>query len=218
MSWLKGLGGDHHDTASASRYLGLPVLARPKVSVLLDRDFYLDQYPDVRDSGADPLIHFITSGCAEGRSPNPLVDISHIRRQDASLLPSLPSVRDLYEVLHYGLVDPGPYFSLDYYREQVASRSREAAGLLEHFLTTGLRLGIRPNPFFDPLWYYRQLDGMHDVWSGLRHFVMSGDREGLAPSPEFSGKRYFERYPDVANAGIPALFHFLTAGRPEGRS
>ena len=216
--WLTRLGGDYQDLEAASRYLGIPVQSRPVVSRLFDATYYLEQYADVQDAGADPLIHFITDGCQEGRSPHPLVDIAHIRRVDAYLLSERPSTRDLYDIIHYDLVDPGPYFSLEYYREQLAERSLEAAGLLEHFLTSGLRSGIRPNPFLDPLWYYKRLDGASDVESGLRHFVRIGDPEGWSASLEFSGRRYLDRYPDVADAGVPALMHYMRVGRQEGRA
>ncbi len=215
--WREGVGGDRQDPAAARLYLSLPVLSRPRISYLFDHEYYLGLNPDVRAAGGDSLIHFITHGCREGRSPHPLVDISYMRSIDAFLLPQFPSTPELYDALHYDVVDPSPYFSIEYYREQLASRSTEVVGFLEDFLKSGLLLGMKPNPLFDPLWYYRQLKGAHDVWSGLRHFVMRGDKEGYAPAPDFSGKRYLERYPDVAAIGTPALIHYLTMGKAEGR-
>lgn len=35
-------------------------------------DWYLNAYPDVRAAGQDPLKHFLETGAAEGRQPNPL--------------------------------------------------------------------------------------------------------------------------------------------------
>ncbi len=216
--WQAKLGGDYQDIEAARRYLGLPVQSRPDVSPLFDRAHYLEQYTDVNDAGVDPLIHFITDGCREGRSPNPLIDIVHIRRLDPRLLPERPSSEDLYGVLHNDLVDPGPYFSLEYYREQLTAASVEVSGLLEHFIAHGLMSGLRPNPYLDPVWYYKRLDGVHDIRSGLRHFIRYGDTEGRSSGPEFSGKRYLERYPDVAEAGVPALMHYLRGGAREGRA
>lgn len=37
---------------------------------LFDPDWYLQQYPDVRSSGQDPLSHYVRFGAAEMRSPN----------------------------------------------------------------------------------------------------------------------------------------------------
>jgi GT2 family glycosyltransferase len=47
-------------------------LARVKARVLLgfDREFYLNQYPDVAAAGADPLQHYLNHGRAERRAPS----------------------------------------------------------------------------------------------------------------------------------------------------
>ena len=215
--WRRGLGGERGDPESALLYLSLPVFSRPKISYLFDREYYLEQNADIRDAGIDAFVHFISHGCREGRSPHPLIDMAYMRSIDKFLLPEFPSPSELYEVLQYDVVDPGPYFSVEHYRGQLALRSIETVGFLEHFLESGLLLGIRPNVIFEPLWYYRQLEGAHDVWSGLRHFVIRGDKEGRAPAPGFSAKRYLERYPDVSAAGTPALIHYLTMGKAENR-
>jgi len=40
-------------------------------SGLFDRDWYLDQYPDVHKSGMDAALHYLHHGAAEGRNPGP---------------------------------------------------------------------------------------------------------------------------------------------------
>jgi hypothetical protein len=37
---------------------------------LFDAEFYLRKYPDVRDSGMNPRLHYVLHGAAEGRKPN----------------------------------------------------------------------------------------------------------------------------------------------------
>jgi O-antigen biosynthesis protein len=215
--YVSALGGDRKSVDAALLYLKLPVQTRPQISYLFDAKFYLATQPDVEAAGTDPFAHFIQHGCSEARSPHPLIDIKHIIKTDPFLLPASFGTFELYETLRYDLVNPSPYFSLDYYRTQLPRSARETWGLLEHFCTTGFTGGMRPNPFLDPHWYYRQLEGIHDIWSGLRHFILVGDSEGRASSAEFSGKRYLERNPDVAAAGIPPLLHYLTIGMAEGR-
>jgi hypothetical protein len=143
--------------------------------------------------------------------------MKYIGKLDPFLLPASFGTLELYDALHYDLIDPSQYFSLDYYRSQISRSSPETLGLLEHFLTVGLRSGLRPNALLDPLWYYRQLEGVYDLWSGLRHFVLAGDSQGRASSMAFSGKRYLERNQDVSAAGTPPLLHYLTIGAAEGR-
>jgi GT2 family glycosyltransferase len=211
------LGGDRQSIEAATRYLGLATDDRPSLSHLLDRTYYLEKHLDVAAANLDPLIHFFDFGCREGRSPHPLIDLQFIRSIDPHLLPEDADPTTLYDVVSLDMVDPSPYFSLAYYRSQQASDTDLSNGLLLHFLMTGLEQGRKPNPLFDPDWYYRQLEGEQDPWSGIRHFVLYGDRAGLAPSAGFSGRSYLARYADVAQAGQPALAHYLMRGEAEGR-
>lgn len=202
---------------NADLYLQIPLRARPVLSCFFDPQYYLATNPDVAAAGVDPFIHFLQYGCGESRSPHPLVNFVHMRECDRFVFSAEPSVPQLEEALFLDLVDPSPYFSLDHYKSQVPRSEALPCGLLGHFLTRGMVAGLRPNPLWDPLWYYRQLPGAHDVWSGLRHFVIAGDRERYPASPEFSSKLYLERNPDVAASGDPPLAHYLTHGVHEGR-
>ena len=51
----------------------------------------------------------------------------------------------------------------------------------------------------------------------LRHFVLHGAYELRDPGPAFSAFKYHQKYPDVTEAGAPALLHYLRNGRSEGR-
>ena len=201
----------------AALYLQLPLEARPLLSCFFDRQYYLATNPDISVAGIDPFIHFLQYGCSESRSPHPLIDFAYMRSRDRFIVSSTPTLSQLHDALFLDLVDPGPYFSLDFYKTQVPRSEDLPFGLLGHFLTRGLVAGLRPNPLFDPLWYCRQLDGVYNAACGVRHFVMFGDRQHAAASPEFSGKLYLERNPDVAAAGEPPLAHYLTNGVNEGR-
>jgi O-antigen biosynthesis protein len=213
-----GLGADRQDIEAADLYLKLPVLARPRISYLFDRRFYVGTNPDIGSAGVDPFIHFVVNGCSEARSPHPLINIPYIVKSNSLLLRGLLGTSELYNLLHDDSQNPSPYFSRDYYQSQISQSSPEVVGLLEHFLQVGLQSGSQPNAFLDLHWYYRQLEGAQDLWSGLRHFVLVGDRQGRSSSAAFSGRRYWELYPDVAAAGTPPLLHYLTVGIAEGRT
>lgn len=53
-------------------------------SPLFDAAWYLDSYPDVAATGADPALHYLTHGAAEGRDPGPLFSTSGWRLQGHS--------------------------------------------------------------------------------------------------------------------------------------
>ena len=76
--------------------------------------------------------------------------------------------------------------------------------------------GLRPNPWFDPLWYLTRNPDVRGI-NPLIHFLERGWREGRDPSPEFSLAQYRATNPDVEAAGVNPLVHYLTLGRSEGR-
>jgi hypothetical protein len=45
-----------------------------RIRPFFDAPFYLRRYPDVRQSGMNPLRHYLRHGIAEGRKPHPLFD------------------------------------------------------------------------------------------------------------------------------------------------
>ncbi len=129
-------------------YLQIPLRARPVLSCFFDPQYYLATNPDVSAAGMDPFIHFLQSGCSESRSPHPLIDFVIRRPRYCFIFSRGPSVLELHEALVLDLVDPSPYFSLDYYKNLVPRSEILQCGLLGHFLTQGLVAGLRPNPLF----------------------------------------------------------------------
>ncbi len=179
------LGGGKAEMETVRRYLALPIAARPELSVFFDREYYVWKYPDIAVAGVDPLAHFLRWGIAEKRRPHPLIDLGHMLAADPEALPDPPSDTALLAALAGDAVDPGPYFSLSYYRSQLDGEDPAEGGLLRHFLERGLLRGLRPVPAFDPLGCYRWLPGKgFDVRSALRAFEASGGAPpGAAAAP-----------------------------------
>ncbi|MBN9509374.1 MAG: glycoside hydrolase family 99-like domain-containing protein [Alphaproteobacteria bacterium] len=211
------LGAGRGDISTVARYLALPVLKRPVLSIYFDRDFYFASNPDVFERMDDPLLHFLTEGFAALRSPHPLIDLDYIVREDPATLGQPPDLGALLDLLEYDLAAPSPYFDPGWYAESLA-HTGPPRGQLRHFLTAGLAAGRRPNRWLDPEWYAAQHDDVpKDRYGALRHFLLVGDAQGRAAGPTFDGKLYRRRYVDVADAGVPPLRHYLTNGRREGR-
>lgn len=76
---------------------------------------------------------------------------------------------------------------------------------------------IRKSGYFDPDYYVARYTDLSSIPSPLIHFTMHGVFEGRTPSDLFDPVFYHAKYPDVARAGIPALLHYLSSGRDEGR-
>lgn len=58
--------------------------------------WYLTQYPEVKESGADPVEHYFYQGANEGKSPGPFFDTSRYLEQYPDILKN-----DLNPLLHY---------------------------------------------------------------------------------------------------------------------
>src|ERR1700728_664063 len=85
--------GRHSDEIDAARwYLQIPIPARPKLSYFFDRHYYVATNPDVATAGVDPFIHFLKYGCAESRSPHPLVNFAHMSSCYRFLFSAPPSL------------------------------------------------------------------------------------------------------------------------------
>jgi GT2 family glycosyltransferase/glycosyltransferase involved in cell wall biosynthesis len=89
------------------------------LSGFFDRDWYVARYPDVMQSGTDPLTHFVHFGAAERRDPNRFFDCTWY-------LAHYPDVANAgyHPLLHYlqtgaaELRNPHPRFDAVYYVEQ----------------------------------------------------------------------------------------------------
>ena len=60
--FIQWLGGTKSDPDVIQRYLSLPLAFRPEVSFFFDRQFYWQNYPDMRAVDIDPLVHFMRWG------------------------------------------------------------------------------------------------------------------------------------------------------------
>ncbi|TVR64837.1 MAG: glycosyltransferase [Candidatus Competibacteraceae bacterium] len=104
-------------------------------SGIFDRTHYLDSYPDVREAGLNPLVHFIRKGTAEGYLPNPLFETEWY-------LETYPDVAEsgINPLLHYfihGVTEgrnPSPYFDTLDYLERHPELRKSGVNPLAHCL------------------------------------------------------------------------------------
>ncbi len=120
--------------------------------------WYLATYPDVAASGADPLLHYIDYGMAEGRDPNQTQ--AQIRAVAAS-----------------------PLFDRDWYLGQYPDVASAAVDPAWHYVIHGTEQRRSPGPNFDTDWY---LTTYSDVASSganpLLHYMEHGIAEGRHPN------------------------------------
>ncbi len=82
----------------------------------------------------------------------------------------------------------------------------------------GQRAALKESALFDAAWY---LETYADVGAAKiapeDHYLHAGAFEGRDPGPEFSSMEYYTANLDVAQAGWPALSHYLMLGQFENR-
>ncbi|MEX2500368.1 MAG: sulfotransferase family 2 domain-containing protein [Wenzhouxiangellaceae bacterium] len=189
-------------------------------SPLFDSNWYLRRYPDVRETGIHPVLHYVASGGAEGRWPHPLFDPACFRRR----LDRAPAGdRTLLE--HYLSLpprerpSPHPLFDSAWYRANNPEVLAEVADALVHFIRIGGRRAYPPHRQFDSAWYLaRYPDVERNGVNPLVHYLNSGASELRDPNPRFSTRSYLEKNPDVAAARINPLVHYVVSGMREARA
>lgn len=127
---------------SRMRRGGFDPLRIVRASGLFDADWYLQQYPDVRASGMDPLVHYLKFGTVENRSPNPYFDAPKYLENNPDVAEA--GTNPLVHYILWGAAEgrpAGPAFDTRSYLE--ANPDVRAAGMnpLRHFIHHGRHEG-----------------------------------------------------------------------------
>jgi len=214
------------------------LLRGEKTNPLFDRDWYLSQYPDVRDGAIDPYDHFLRYGAAEGRDPSPAFDTQWYLKQNADVRES--GINPLVHFYRHGAAegrDPRPPLSqvpnIDRQPDEQCFEPAERPSVPAERL---LAPAERPSPTvtkkeehrcnpadiaeeFDTEFYlYKNPDVAAAKINPLEHFILNGWKEGRDPAQWFSTRYYLKANRDVAAANINPFWHYVVSGRKEGRS
>lgn len=114
----------------------------------------------------------------------------------------------------FDLVEQSCLFDEEYYRQQLAARSIRAGDALSHFLSTGWKIGLNPNPFFDCDYYIaRALRSNTPVdVNPLVHYILEGANRRFPTSRFFDTGYYVASYPDIVKSRLNPLAHFIQCG------
>ena len=186
---------------------------RPDV---FDADFYLSSYPDVAQTGQNPLMHYIEHGRLEGRSPVPpsaapepseaVVDPAVAPELDAA---DKPALEDAAPEPSEAVVDPAvaQEFDAALYRDRYPDVTGTDADLLKHYMTHGWQEHRDPNAWFSTSYYLAHNDEILEA--GLNpfvHFVTYGRTEGRLPNTHMTTK-LLKGYEPTVSAIVPAFNH-----------
>ena len=199
--------------------------ARPAVSPspYFDVEFYLSEYPDLREGGVNPFAHFFCYGRGELRRPHELFLPQYVistlgERFDEERFEDPLSA---YIQLRKGdlTIRPHPLVVPEFIATQPGGR-RGGDPLLAYVL--GEARGLCPHPYFDPRYYQlaARKAGVEPPRSGetwLAHFLRTVPGEQVIdPSAAFSASHYMRNNPDIGS--MNPLAHYEQYGRTENRS
>lgn len=187
----------HNDDLQKHKRAGLDLLLhfirygadeKRNPNVFFDTEWYLQRYPDVSAAEQNPLVHYILHGQTEGRYPSP-------QTEPNSEIAVEPPSGDMQEVL--AVSDMQSEQQTDEH-ERFLYQSIAAFSLdwSEYFSSNS-----HPFSHSDPI------DDYIKNWA---------EYEPLIPG-FFDTNFYLAFYPDIKTAGLNPLFHYLTAGKQEGR-
>ena len=174
----------------------------------------------VRESGANPLLHFVRHGAMAGRDPHPLFSVRYY-------LAAVPDIQatGLDPLSHYMTVGsqkgltPHPLFDPAFYLDQHADVRAPGINPLVHFVEHGAREGRSPHPLFDAKFYLKGMrrDTPRVSVNPLRHYLEAGLRESARPASAVREQLLSRAGCGVKHLDITPLQHFVESGVHEGR-
>ncbi|MGR5120652.1 glycosyltransferase [Vibrio astriarenae] len=175
-----------------------------------DISFYLKKYSDVKESGMDPLYHYMTFGAQEGRIPK-RVEQKYERKPTFKHLKLNGEMRSALEV-----IQASGLFDETYYLTRYKDVARNKYNPLEHYVRSGDKEGRNPNEAFDTK-YFRDNNSIPKEKNALEFYINHKNRESLKVSERYDGNIYRALNEDVASKFDFLLDHYLKYGISEGR-
>ncbi len=199
-------------------------------------NLYLEHYPDVANSGINPLMHYLEFGKAEGRK------IDSVLLEDGSR--SSVALQKQAELIAHS-----PLFDSDWYLDNYPDVAAAGLDPIWHYLEHGEHEGRNPGPLFNSSWYLiRYPDVKESGVNALAHYLERGTQESretqpvdttttetrlakVAPDGEFDRRIemmsasslfdpqwYLAQYPEVKLFEKGPFVHYLEIGGHEGRN
>ena len=160
---------------------------------LFDIGYYLKNYPDIRASGKDPILHYILYGYKEGRKPSSSFDGDYY-------LKKYKDVRNQNPLVHYAL------FGM----KEGRVTDKKVKKMVENYEL------IANSGLFNSEWYKNKykIDPKVDP---IKHFLNIGVKKFYNPNPSFDTRLYLKNYLDVKKVGINPLIHYILYGKIDNR-
>ena len=179
-------------------------------SSLFDAEWYRARHPDIvarprrlalggRDEAARLAAHYLHHGAAEGRDPGPGFGTR------------------AYYLAHPDVAGAG-WNALVHYEVAGRAEGREAAPAGAGPSEASDAALIEASELFDAAWYAAAHPEIPEGMTPAEHYLAVGAAAGHDPGPAFGTTDYLDANPDIGQAGVNPLVHYLRHGREEGRA
>lgn len=203
-------------------YINIKII---KQSGFFDQAYYLENNADVKESGVDPIKHFILYGGFEGRNPGPKFDADYYNKHNPDVI-----VSGLNPLLHYILYGKNEGRQIIGKEESIypdskikqqtteAETENQELDISDNSCSNDKINLIRKSKFFNSNYYLRTNTDVKSVGiDPAEHYLIQGWKEGRNPARDFNTNYYLSAYKDVKDLGINPLVHYEESGHKELR-
>ncbi len=150
-------------------------------SLKFSNEIYLDNNIDIKESGRNPLIHYLRFGINEGRSIKK-IDQEIVIKKNEDLTNNKIIKNDKNIIDKINIIKKSKYFDEQYYLEKNKDLEPIKDKLVEHYILYGAYEGRSPSEKFDSQYYLEKNTdikeaGINPLW----HYITSGEKEGREP-------------------------------------
>lgn len=181
---------------------------------------YLMAHPQLVASGKNPLLHFIER---EGTVTSPVGQPAPLlSRDEISTREEPDNLSDAHPVSLPGAeaLTTAPPERPNEVTDSSKSSGQQLTTTTRDFRSENYRIVAAS---FDRAYYLRRYADLaafareHPEFDPVLHYLETGWMEGRDPNAVFSTSDYLELNPDVREAKVNPFYHYLTAGKSEGR-
>ena len=174
-------------------------------STYFDKEWYLNENPDVAASKQDPAKHYLKHGWLEDRDPGPNFSTHQylIDHPDCEICP----------LLHIQ-TNSSNYKPI----ETTFTLFDRFLRLFKYHKRTDDYVLVARSKYFKKKWYLKMYPEVAiQNLDPVEHYMEIGWKEGKLPGPEFDGNDYLDRYPSVRKLPYSPLLHYEKYGKNEDR-
>lgn len=167
-----------------------------------DEEYYISNLNN--EECHDALEHYLTVGFKAGYNPSEKFDTNEYEEKHPNINNQNPLIHYIMNLLNaYDTLSESEMFDEEFYLTH----------LDDYVLSQEEIKQIEDNEEYEKVSKYNP----EDIDDPLMHYLTVGVNDGLNPNAYFSSYKYLEWNPDVKEAGLDPLYHYIKHGQRESR-